>query len=183
MMYRRSFATFATCALFALPTAALACERDPRFSFKLPGETEAQAQDRTNRIEADEEVVRHRRRETYNLKNATEVYLARVISQTPAKLSPGKWSGRSTVVRPLKALSGELKTQDRSLVDDGGLGLCDDRGDGYGAFADSGDFVVVFEGLPITTERPRGTDSLKVNDIRSEALLDNLSALYGPKYQ
>ena len=173
-MYRRSIVTLATLTLLTVPTSAVACERDP-ISFRLPGETEAQAFERANRIDADRWVAGLYNREATDFANATHVYLARVISKTR--------SPRSTVVTPLEALKGERKNGTQTLIDDGGPGLCDDRGDGFGAQADTDALVVVFEGLPTSPERPRGVDSLRVNDIRTPPLLYKLMGRYGPKYE
>ena len=162
-------------------TSAMACERDP-FAFKLPGETDAEAQARTSRIADDQFIANRFNREAHNLDKATYAYLARVVSRNRSTNAPDKWTPPSTIVRPLAMLKGASQRLDRILVD-GGSGLCDDRGDGFGAHASEGTLVVVFEGLPITAERPRGIDSLLADDIRTVPMLSALMGLYGPEEQ
>ena len=69
-----------------------------------------------------------------------------------------------------------LPQSDQKLTGEGAGGWCTDRGDGMASFEDKGTLVVIFEGLPITKERPRGIDSLSAMDIRTVDLLDGLRA-------
>lgn len=175
-------ATLACSAIALVATPAAACEQDPIY-FKLPNETDLQAQDRAERIRIDRAIARSYDRETNDLENATSIYLARVVSRALPALSDGVRLPATTLVRPVKTFKGSTKSADRSLIDDGGTGLCEDRGDGSGAYADANRLVMVFEGLPETEARPRGIDSFVVEELRTKPLLYWLMGIYGPEEQ
>ena len=158
-------------ALTSLPVSA--CEQDP-FLFQLRGETEADAQERSDKGSEDRSVVEHYQRETDDFEKAIRVYLAKVISRTHGRYEPGNVVLPSTKVRPVTAMKGSLPSEDRILTDEAASGMCSDLGDGEGAFANADDLLIVFEGLPITLERPRGIDSFHARHIRTIPLLDEM---------
>jgi hypothetical protein len=148
----------------------LACETDP-FIIQLPGETEADAHERSDAHRSDYRRYAHYIRESRDFELATVVYLARVASKT-APRHGNDMIRPSTEVRPVAPLKGKLPTRDQTLIDETDSGLCDDRGDGHGAWAEVGDLVVVFEGLPKSESRPRGRDSFSAKAIRTIEILD-----------
>jgi hypothetical protein len=160
-------------ALGLAPSHAWACEIDP-FLFQLPGETQADAQARSDGTVADHETVRLYNRELASFENATTIYLGRVVARTRGSYVPGNATDPSTTVRPIASIKGAPASDDRILAGEAAGGLCIDRGDGLGAFADNGDLVVVFEGLPKSIDRPKGIDSLPAKAIRTIPLLHEL---------
>ena len=62
---------------------AQACETDP-FLFQLPGETEAMARERSDKIRTDHAIARQYNREKDAFESATLIYLARMNSRTAA---------------------------------------------------------------------------------------------------
>jgi len=163
-------------ALFLLamgaPTRALACEFDP-FLFQLPGETVRAAQMRSNRIMSDMSIIRHFDRESYAFEKARRIYLARKV----ATAEDPKTRDRLTTVHPVQAIRGSAPTSDQRLKLDGMMGgMCESVGDGDIAHLPVGAYIVVFDGLPHDTYRPRGIDSFDVNEIRNSKLLDALRA-------
>ena len=150
---------------------ALACERDP-FLFQLPGETEADANERSDNVRAAFRAIEHANRESYAVQNSTLIYLARVVLKTPGRSTSAERNLPSTRVRPLASLKGTFASADRTLTDEAASGMCTDIGDGQGALSGVGKLVVVFEGLPKTSERPRGIDSFEAGSIRTVPLLD-----------
>ena len=123
---------------------------------------------------ADHETVRLYNRELATFQNATTIYLGRVVARTRGSYIAGNVTDPSTTVRPIAPLKGAPASDDRVLTGEAAGGLCTDRGDGLGAFADNGDLVVVFEGLPKSDDRPRGIDSFQAKAIRTISLLDEL---------
>lgn len=170
-MHLREVAVFAAMALGLVSGPARACEFDP-FLFQLPGETEAKAHERSDKILADNAVKRHFDRESYDFEKSALIYLARVFSRTAGNFASGVLP--STRVRPMASLKGTLPPDDQTLTDEAQSGMCTDIGDGHGARSYIGELVVVFEGLPKTGERPRGIDSFQVGSIRTFELLDRL---------
>lgn len=167
----RSYLTF-TATMFAFVSSpALACELDP-FLFQLPGETEADARERSEGIMAAYSVKRHLDREDHDFRNATQIYLARVISRAAGSVDLATLP--STKVRAIKSLKGEMPSGEQTLTDEAASGMCDDVGDGIGAYGKVDDLVVVFAGLPKSPYRPRGLDSFRVGQIRTIGLLDQL---------
>lgn len=171
-MYLRVAAVVAALGWGLLTAPAQACELDP-FLFQLPGETEAEAQERSDKILADHAVTRQYNRERDAFEKATLIYLARVASRTSGHFDPGQ-DGPSTRVHPLKSLKGSLPSNDRTLIYEVQPGACTDFGDGQGTISPVGTLVVVFEGLPKNRERPRGVDSFRAASIRTIPLLDLL---------
>jgi hypothetical protein len=154
---------------------AAACEKDP-FIFQLPGESVADAHERSDRVSEVLSVVEEYERETYDFKNAPIVYLARVTSKTEGNASDGVRDLPSTRVQPIAPLKGDLPSRGTTLTDQAASGMCTDVGDGEGSWAEVGKLVVVFEGLPKSQHRPRGVDSFSASPIRTVALLDLLRA-------
>lgn len=109
-----------------------ACSLDP-FLFQLPGETEEQARQRSEKVLSDYVVKAHFDREEYNLKHASGIYLARVLSRIPGEYETDRTVLPSTTVQPIHALKGSLPPGTRTLVDQAEGGACTDIGDGHGA--------------------------------------------------
>lgn len=152
---------------------ARACEVDP-FLFQLPGETLADAQERSAQTWADHKTVQLYNRELASAENATTIYVGRIVAQRQGSYVPGKLTDPSTTVRPILSLRGKPSSGDRVLTGERAGGLCSDRGDGFAAFANVNDLVVVFEGLPRSVDRPRGIDSFGAKAIRTVPMLDEL---------
>jgi hypothetical protein len=155
-----------------VPATVRACEYDP-FLFQLPGETLADAEQRSGGIRADHQIVSRYNRERAAFDNAKNVYLGRITALGPRGSADRDLVDPSATVRVIAALRGE-PPKERKLTGQAAGGLCWDRGDGLGAFAKVGDLVVVFEGLPVSEDRPRGIDSLPAKAIRTVPLLDEL---------
>jgi len=171
-MRTKLFGTLAAVAF--TPSQAWACEIDP-FIFQLPGETVAVAQERSERAIADNATVTLYDRELAGFETATTIYLARVVAKTRGNYTPGHVTDPSATVRPIVALKGSsFSGGDRKLTGEGAGGLCTDRGDGLGVFAEIGELIVVYEGVPKTADRPRGIDSFRASAIRTGPLLDEL---------
>ena len=160
MRARKSVVVAATLGLASGPSWA--CELDP-FLFQLPGETEADAHERSDRIIDDHQVVQLYKREISDFESAKSIYLARVIERS-----------HTTKLHPIAALKGSLPPVDQTLTGMGAGGTCTDTGDGLGTFSAVGSLIVVFEGVPKTHERPRGIDSFPAKAIRTIPLLDQL---------
>ena len=152
---------------------AWACEIDP-FLFQLPGETETDAHERSDKTIADHETVRHYNRQRSNFENAATIYLARVTARTRGNYVPGSVTFPSAQVQPLIPLKGPLPSHARTLTGEPAGGMCTDIGDGFGAFSNVGTLVVVFEGVRKTEERPRGIDSFQAKAIRIIPRVDEL---------
>jgi hypothetical protein len=119
----------------------------------------------------DHSIMRRVAREDYAFENATSVYLATKVDAS----DDHKTGDRLTIVHPVFSVRGPLPKADKTLRLDAGMGgMCGIVGDGDTAHLPNGSYVVVFEGLPIDTYRRRGIDSLDVNDIRNDKLLDAL---------
>jgi hypothetical protein len=153
------------------PVRAAACEKDP-FIFQLPGESEADAHERSDRVRKDLSVVESYERESYDFKNASRIYLARVVSRTSGSFDGNVKILPSTRVHAIAALKGDLPSTERILTDQGESGMCTDVGDGEGSWTEVNKLVVVFEGLPKSEYRPRGMDSFGASSIRTVPLLD-----------
>ena len=154
----------------AITTPGIACEYDS-FLFALPGETEVRAQERSEKIYRDYRIIEHFEREGANYKTATAIYLAQVVGKAPGPTSDVPFQ-LWTTVRPVHAFKGALPKSGQKLSGHPPGGLCTDAGDGKGAFADVGDWVVVFDGVPKSRYRPSGIDSFRATDIRTIELLD-----------
>ena len=173
---------FAHYLVFAIPiligsSQIRACETDP-FLFQMPGETVAQANERSKQIADSFDIFEHYERELGGFDKAKSVYLGKVISRQEGTLTADKQILPSTVVRPVKSLKGPLPKGDRTLTDQAWLasGMCSDVGDGEGATADVGKLIVVFEGVPKTQYRLNGLDSFALGSIRTVPLLDLVRA-------
>lgn len=154
----------------ATPQAAQACEYDEPL-FQLPGETEADARTRGYEALSDYLNKQHLDHEVYVFENAKIIYLARVVAQGAEKGLPA-----SATVRPVKGLKGPLPTSDRTLSDIPAGGLCTHRGDGDGAFGKVGEPVLVFEGLAVSEDLPRGIESFRTRFLRSYEVLEALAS-------
>lgn len=163
-----------TAALGLASPPAHACSVDP-FLFQLPGETDADARQRSDDIRSDHRITARFAREKYAVEKAARIYLARVISKTRGNYAADVLP--STKVRAIAPLKGTLPSQDQPLTDQSSSGGCWDVGDGYGAFGEEGALFVVFDGLPKDERRPRGIDSIHVQHIRTVPLLDQLREL------
>ena len=173
----------ATLAAVFINNPARACERDP-YEFRLPEETEAQAKAREKTTAYEQRLGLRFAREARAFEMASDVYVARVVRQFPSGVVAGKWMPPRATIKPIKALKGTFKPGERELIIEADAGIaCEDRGDGYAAYATVGTTVVVFEGLPVSQARPRGIDSLPASDIRTVPLLLVLMDLYGPQLQ
>ena len=155
------------------PLPAWACERDP-ILFRLEGETLLDAQQRAKGVDHDHRIKQAIDREESAWALADVVYLGTVTEAQLSKSSPGRYEQPSTVVKPLISLKGTLPKSARRLTGEPAGGLCQDRGDGFAAFAAKGQLVVVFEGLAVSEDRPRGIDSLDAVDVRSMPVLNAL---------
>ena len=87
----------------------------------------------------------------------------------------------AATVQPLRAIKGALPLTRRTLIDESWSGECSDRGDGLGSYGKIGNLVIVFEGLPTSTNRPKGIDSLPATDVRSSELLEALASFVEPQ--
>ena len=180
--WRRAILAAALAGTMMSGTAS-ACERDP-YEFKLPEETGAQAKAREKKTSDEQRVGVLFDREMRAFETATSIYVGQVVRQSPAGSVAGKWSPPRTVIRLAKAVKGTPNLRERELISEADAGgWCEDRGDGYAAYAPVGTTVVVFEGLPVTQRRPRGIDSLMASQIRTAPLLLVLMSLYGPELQ
>ena len=146
-----------------LSAPAFACERDPAPIFKLPGETEAGAISRDERIDADPELVNRVQSERHYVATAPRIYVGEVVSRLADE--------RGSIVRPLRAYRGKLPHSSRSLVFVPASLCTGDISDGEGWRGKPGELVVIFEGVGRTMWRPNGVDSLLATSIRSPELL------------
>ncbi|GAA4028863.1 hypothetical protein GCM10022281_04940 [Sphingomonas rosea] len=169
---RPRVASFLITASLFVPANAMACEYDP-FLFRLPGETVADAEQRSEAIMSEDKIVRRYNREAAAFDNASKVYLGRVTSVGPGGQERWGLSDQFVTIRLVASLKGEAPKQQRLAGEKAGS-LCKDRGDGLGAFSKVGDLIVVFEGLARSDERPRGIDSIPAKLIRTVPLLDEL---------
>ena len=159
-------------AVSLVPATARACEYDP-FLFQLPEETLSDAEQRSDGTITDHKIVSRYNREAAAFDKAKAVYLSRVTALSPRGSAAGSLDDPSVTVSLVAALKGEPPKK-RKLTGQAAGGLRWDRGDGLGAFAKAGNWVVVFEGLPVSQDRPRGIDSLPAKAIRTVPLLDQL---------
>ena len=164
-------ALWATCSLagLLLSVPAQACEPEP-FLFQLPGETVDAAEERSTTILADNKVFRRVDRENDAFKKARNIYLARIVATT----EDPRTRDRITEVRPVGAIRGSAPSANQRLRDHGTRGLCATVGDGDISYLPRGTYVVVFDGLPHDTYRPRGIDSFAVDSVRNADLLGAL---------
>src|SRR5688572_1879496 len=163
-------------ALITLAAAqtALACERDSG-AARLPGESQAEFEERDREVFHDNSVIQRYLREQDALAKARTVYIARVVS-TPSPTRPGSNIVLpAATVHPVRPIKGALPRARRTLIDLSWSGECFDRGDGRASYGKIGSLVIVFEGLPTSTNRPNGIDSLLATDVRSSELLDALA--------
>lgn len=146
---------------------AAACTPEP-FLFQLPGESVEAAEARSSRILSDDEILRRAGRENDAYTHAQDIYLARIIGtvEDPATRD------RTTTVRPVNVIRGSAPKVDQSLRDSSVSGRCASVGDGEISYLPPGSYVVVFDGLPRNTYRPRGIDSFAVDSLRNGDLLE-----------
>lgn len=152
---------------------ASACEY-VTWPFQLPGETEQEARKRSAQILSDQLVKAHFQREDFDLNNAQTIYIARVLSTNRGQAARAQ---PKSIVVPVEAITGKAPASARTLVETKERGCSnwgDGIGDGEGTGAPVGTFVIVFEGLPKTEERPNGTDSLRATSVRRKELLEPL---------
>ncbi|HUE79507.1 MAG TPA: hypothetical protein VMN38_07740 [Sphingomicrobium sp.] len=169
----RTLTTLTLVGGLCLSSPANGCEYTDRL-FQLPEETEAEARTRSEAIFREGFVIRHWARESFDIKNASTVYIGRVVANDRGQ---GTGSRPSSTVEPIEAIVGSLPSGRRKLAE--ALGhSCSNYGDGYGdgegSAAKVGSLVVVFEGLPKSQERPNGIDSLRATSIRNDDLLERL---------
>jgi len=158
----------------ALAKPAWACEYDQPL-FLLPGETEQDARTRADEALSDYLNRRHLEHEEYAYKNAKTIYIARVVAANDGTGFPV-----SATVRPINSIKGSLPASDRILSDIPAGGLCWHRGDGDGALGKVGEPVLVFEGLPVSEDLPRGIESYRTRILRSYEVLEDLAKLGKP---
>jgi hypothetical protein len=152
----------AAIGLCASPTWA--CESDLAPISKLPGETEAAAMARNERIEIDLQLVGRVQAERRYVEHAPKIYVGEVESRLAGE--------RGAVVMPLKAYRGTLPHSSQNLLfTPASLCTGDEISDGEGWRGKPGDLVVIFEGLKPTMWRPNGVDSILATSIRSPELL------------
>ena len=154
--------------------SAVACEFEP-WLFQLPGETEQATRDRSDQIMRDGGAVRHFAREEFDLKNAKTIYVARVIASSRGQ---GIDAQPMSTIEVVDVISGKPTSTRRTLVETRERGCSnwgDGDGDGQGVGAPVGELVIVFEGLPRSTELPNGTDSVRATSVRHVELLERLS--------
>lgn len=156
------------------PSQLVACETAPDIS-QLPGETVKQAQERFAKTFSDQNVIRDYELETYSFKNATTIYIAKVVSSNRDRLKsdPERPALLATTVQPIRAIKGSLPASGRHLSVSSQTS-CGDRGDGEATLASVGTLVVVFEGLPKSDWHPNGINSLIATSARTFELLDPL---------
>jgi hypothetical protein len=161
-----------TTALAAFLTAfvtspSMACEIDTPSDW-LPGFTKEQQEDRSAKIlNARSDILMYIRIEAH-MKDAPVVYLARVLQSEDFQMNKFLYHAS---IKPLKALKGEMpKKRQLTSANQNSCGWAD--GDGDATFARPGELVVIFEGLPIRKERPRGVDSVRLIEVTYGSLLD-----------
>jgi len=140
------------------------------YLFQLPGETVDAAEDRSSRILADNRILRRAGRENDAFNKAVNIYLARKVATAEDR----ETHARVTTVHPIGAIRGSAPAADQKLRDDTRSGMCASVGDGDISDLPPGSYVVVFDGLPHDTYRPRGIDSFAVDSLRNGDLLDAL---------
>jgi hypothetical protein len=172
MIPSRTLAMGTALAFAALPAPLHACEPEP-FLFQLPGESVEAAEDRSSRILADNRILRRAGRENDAFKKAVNIYLARKIDTV---VDP-RTHARITAVQPVHAIRGSAPRGQQRLRDDSVSGMCASVGDGDISDLPPGSYLVVFDGLPHDTFRPRGIDSFSVDSLRNGDLLDALTKL------
>lgn len=166
-------------ALVATATPAFACETEPDL-VRLPGETDAAFEARSDKTHKDQWVIRRYLRETNDFEKASAVYVARVVEQHREQLPPEKLTMPWAVVQPLHPIKGSLPASNRKLSVTA-LWSCGPYGDGDAALSPAGTLVFVFEGLPKSEARPNGIDSIRTTDARTFELLDPFYQQFGNK--
>lgn len=159
----------ATSVLSATP--AFACSKDAP-TARLPGFTDDQMWKRAYAMWKDWDTISDYNRAKALHQEASTVYLAQIQSSADI---PGQYTTRSLIV-PLAAVKGELPKKPVSLV--GYMrDSCDGaNGDGDGAYASRGEWIVVYSGVSKRANRPNGIDSLIYKDIRDIEVLDAVEA-------
>jgi len=164
---RSSLIVFA--ALLIVPGTAIACERDSP-TARLPGYSDEKAEERSNKLWSDWDVIGHYQRTRELMGEASAYYLGRVI-KTESEASRAR---SVAFVEPLRALKGKMPVGTQTLE-----GFMPDscggpNGDGFGAYAVKEDLIIVFLGVSKLPNRPNGIGSVKVEDVRNLDLLDGV---------
>jgi len=108
--------------------------------------------------------------EEYVFANARIIYVAEIVSGAE---SPSKVDGfHASVVKPLKAIRGELPDELRTLSAIDPLIGCSPIGDGDGAYKPAGALVFVFEGLP-KSHYPGGVQSFGIESAEKSELIES----------
>ena len=162
---RNLFVGLAATLFVAAPV--FACEKDAP-TARLPGFRDDQMWERAYAMWKDWDTISDYNRAKALHQEASSIYLAQIQS---SESIPGKYTTRSVIV-PLAAVKGELPKKSVTLV--GYMrDSCDGaNGDGDGAYAKRGEWIVVYSGVAKRPDRPNGIDSLIYKDIRDIEILD-----------
>lgn len=145
--------------LVACAAPSFACDNYPDLPT-LPGETKEANRERNDRLWESLSVIRDYEVQKTALKEATRVYLARVLQREA--LSPQAPLFAVEVER-VHDIKGRASAQRRRLSDVA-YNNCERWGGGEATNAFAGDWVIVFEGLPKTERNPNGVYSVFARD-------------------
>lgn len=145
--------------LVACAAPTFACDNYPDLPT-LPGETAEANKERNDRLWESLSIIRAYEVQKAVLKEATRVYLSRVLQRE--ELSPDA-PLFAIQVEPVHAIKGKAPAQVRRLSDVG-YNSCERWGGGEATNAVVGEWVIVFEGLPKKEHNPQGVYSIFARD-------------------
>lgn len=160
--------------LAIVSTPSTACEFEPPSGW-LPGYTEEQQAARSAEIMKAARIIDSFERIEKDMNDAEVIYLAKVLSSQDLARDARE---KHATVQPLNEIKGVMPKSRQLTSLPPNVGFCGGfaLGDGDATFGEKGELVVVFEGLPPSSEHPRGIDSVLMNQVFYGPLLDKVDS-------